>query len=225
MFPPLLLDRSSVACEICFSSGKLFFIHSTMLFFPFFGYSRKCRAEIMQSEVNFPFLPDGYFLNILYTGLNFYPSHCRSIPWFQWKWFFKFLKCHLILNFFMLLCTFHGIKMKKKWSALLGIRNEKKKVKSCLLFIFVFGPDKGWRWKKNNVQCKNGFQHKEWHFQFFIATFVSFVEQLIYTKTFFLAWIEHQGRKSFPLFSCLLIDVEKPHPKQWQNKLLKLMDA
>lgn len=29
-------------------------------------------------------------------------------------------------------------------------------------------------------------------------------------KLFFLAWIEHQGTKSFPLFSCLLIDVEKP---------------
>lgn len=120
MFPPLLLDRSSVACEICFSSGKLFFFFfpssSIQLYFFIFGYSRKCRAEIMQSEVNFPFYLMAIFL-IFYTIFLYEVKllpHCLFLFSFafQRKWFLNILKCHLILNFFMLLCTFHG-KVKR----------------------------------------------------------------------------------------------------------------
>lgn len=115
-----------------------FFSSSIQLWFLYFlDTAEKCRAEIMQSEVNFRFYLMAIFL-IFYTiflyGVKLLP-HCRFFFLFlsmnPKKMVLKFLKCHLILNFFMLLCTFHGIKMKKKWSAL----QEKKKLRAAYFFI------------------------------------------------------------------------------------------
>lgn len=119
--------------ETFFSS--VFFIHSTMLFWiqqKMSSWNNAEWSELLLSYLMAIFLIFYTIFSSIYR-VKLLP-HCRSLSWFRMKMVLKFLKCHLILNFFMLLCTFHGIKMKKKWSALLGIRN-KKKVKSCLLLI------------------------------------------------------------------------------------------